>query len=186
SRGRVATSSPTRMTRTTTTTPTQTPTMTPTPTPTQTPTPTMKMKMKMMRTGICVRMAVASASSVKTGAARSAASLPLDKRPFPKQKTNPRPFDRKMRLQAKTRYGVRAVFDIAFHQTEGAVQAKDIARREEIPLRYLEQIFQDLKRAGIVESRRGPRGGYTLRRSPDDLRLGEVVRALQGSVEVDI
>ncbi|HKA87807.1 MAG TPA: Rrf2 family transcriptional regulator [Haliangiales bacterium] len=91
-----------------------------------------------------------------------------------------------MRLQAKTRYGVRAVFDIAFHQTEGAVQAKDIARREEIPLRYLEQIFQDLKRAGIVESRRGPRGGYTLRRSPDDLRLGEVVRALQGSVEVDI
>ncbi len=91
-----------------------------------------------------------------------------------------------MRLQAKTRYGVRAVFDIAFHQPEGAVQAKDIARREDIPLRYLEQLFQDLKRAGIVESRRGPRGGYTLRRSPDDLRLGEVVRALQGWVEVDL
>jgi Rrf2 family iron-sulfur cluster assembly transcriptional regulator len=91
-----------------------------------------------------------------------------------------------MRLQAKTRYGVRAVFDIAFHQTQGAVQAKDIARREDIPLRYLEQIVQDLKRAGIVESRRGPRGGYTLRRAPDDLRLGEVVGALQGSVEVDL
>jgi len=91
-----------------------------------------------------------------------------------------------MRLQAKTRYGVRAVFDIAFHQPEGPVQAKDVAQREEIPLRYLEQIFQDLKRAGIVESRRGPRGGYTLRRAPDELRLGEVVRALQGSVEIDV
>jgi Rrf2 family protein len=91
-----------------------------------------------------------------------------------------------MRLQAKTRYGVRAVFDIAFHQPEGPVQAKDIAHRETIPLRYLEQIFQDLKRAGIVESRRGPRGGYTLRRPPDELRLGEVVRALQGSIEMDV
>jgi Rrf2 family protein len=67
-----------------------------------------------------------------------------------------------MRLSTKTRYGVRAMFDIAFHhqgQANIAAQAKEIARREEIPLRYLEQIFQDLKRAGLVESKRGPRGG---------------------------
>ena len=88
-----------------------------------------------------------------------------------------------MKLQAKTRYGVRAVFDLAFHNAAGATQAKDIARREGIPLRYLEQIFQDLKRAGIVDSRRGPRGGYTLKRPPEQIRLGEVVRALQGPLD---
>jgi Rrf2 family transcriptional regulator, iron-sulfur cluster assembly transcription factor len=88
-----------------------------------------------------------------------------------------------MKLQAKTRYGVRALFDLAYHGTGGVAQAKDIARREGIPLRYLEQIFQDLKRAGIVDSRRGPRGGYTLRRPPETIRLGDVVRALQGPLE---
>jgi Rrf2 family protein len=88
-----------------------------------------------------------------------------------------------LKLQAKTRYGVRAVFDLAFHSAAGTTQAKDIARREGIPLRYLEQIFQDLKRAGIVDSRRGPRGGYTLKRQPDAIRLGDVVRALQGSLD---
>jgi Rrf2 family protein len=75
------------------------------------------------------------------------------------------------------------VFDIAFHEGGGPAQAKDIARREDIPLRYLEQIFQDLRRAGIVDSKRGPRGGYYLRKSPGEVRLGEIVRALQGPIE---
>ena len=91
-----------------------------------------------------------------------------------------------MRLSTKTRYGVRAIFDIAFHNggpSANAAQAKDIARREQIPLRYLEQIFQDLKRAGLVESKRGPRGGYFLKRAPADITLGDVVRALQGPIE---
>jgi len=91
-----------------------------------------------------------------------------------------------MRLSTKTRYGVRAIFDIAFHNggpAAVAAQAKDIARREHIPLRYLEQIFQDLKRAGLVESKRGPRGGYYLKREPSEITLGDVVRALQGPIE---
>jgi Rrf2 family protein len=91
-----------------------------------------------------------------------------------------------MRLSTKTRYGVRAMFDIAFHNgspSAAAAQAKDIARREAIPLRYLEQIFQDLKRAGLVESKRGPRGGYYLKRDPGSITLGDVVRALQGPIE---
>lgn len=90
-----------------------------------------------------------------------------------------------MRLSTKTRYGVRAVFDIAYHGRDRctASQAKDIARRADIPVRYLEQIIQDLKRAGLVESRRGPRGGYTLRRPPAEISLGDVVRALQGPLE---
>jgi Rrf2 family transcriptional regulator, iron-sulfur cluster assembly transcription factor len=91
-----------------------------------------------------------------------------------------------VKLSTKTRYGVRAIFDIAYHKgerAETAVQAKDVARREEIPLRYLEQIFQDLKKAGLVEARRGPRGGYYLKRAPEAIRLGDVVRALQGPIE---
>lgn len=91
-----------------------------------------------------------------------------------------------MRLSTKTRYGVRAVFDIAYHNGDQpgiTAQAKDIARRGDIPLRYLEQIFQDLKRAGLVDSKRGPRGGYYLKRSPADIKLGDVVRALQGPIE---
>ncbi len=91
-----------------------------------------------------------------------------------------------MRLSTKTRYGVRAIFDIAFHNAAppgDAAQAKDIARRESIPLRYLEQIFQDLKRAGLVESKRGPRGGYFLKLAPAEITLGDVVRALQGPIE---
>lgn len=88
-----------------------------------------------------------------------------------------------MRLSAKTKYGVRAVFDIAYHSQNDptlAIQAKDIAQREQIPLRYLEQIFQDLRRAGIIESKRGPRGGYLLKRRPEDLSLSEIVTVLQG------
>ena len=91
-----------------------------------------------------------------------------------------------MRLSTKTRYGVRAMFDIAFHQAgdaEVCAQAKDIAGRQDIPLRYLEQIFQDLKKAGLVDSRRGPRGGYFLKRDSQNITLADVVRALQGPIE---
>jgi Rrf2 family protein len=90
-----------------------------------------------------------------------------------------------MRLSTKTRYGVRAMFDIAYHSRDQpgvAAQAKDIARREDIPLRYLEQIFQDLKRAGLVESKRGPRGGYYLKGDAGEITLGHIVRALQGPI----
>ena len=88
-----------------------------------------------------------------------------------------------MRLSSKTRYGVRAVFAMAFHGEGGPTQARELARREDIPLRFLEQIFGDLKRAGLVESRRGPRGGYVLRRKAEEIRLGDIVRALQGPIE---
>jgi Rrf2 family protein len=88
-----------------------------------------------------------------------------------------------MRLATKTRYGVRAVFDIAYHGQANTAQAKDIAERQDIPLRYLEQIFQDLRKAGLVDSKRGPRGGYHLKNEPKDIKLGDIVRALQGPLE---
>src|SRR5262249_29414786 len=89
-----------------------------------------------------------------------------------------------MKLSTKTRYGVRALFDIAFHNDGRPTQARDIARRQDVPLRYLEQIFQELRRANLVEAKRGPRGGYFLARAPEAITLGDVVRAVQGPIEL--
>ena len=61
-----------------------------------------------------------------------------------------------MRLSTQSRYGVRAIFDIAYHSEGIETQVKDISRRQGISQRYLEQIFQKLKKAGIVGSKRGP------------------------------
>lgn len=75
---------------------------------------------------------------------------------------------------------MRALFDIAYFNAGQPTQAKDIAERQGIPARFLEQIFQDLKRAGIVGSKRGPQGGYSLASEPASIRLGDVIRALEG------
>lgn len=87
-----------------------------------------------------------------------------------------------MKLSSKCRYAVRAVFDIAFHQRGEPAQVKDIAERQQIPPRFLEQIFQDLKRAGLIGSKRGPRGGYRLRRPPGEICIGDILRAVHGPV----
>jgi Rrf2 family transcriptional regulator, iron-sulfur cluster assembly transcription factor len=87
-----------------------------------------------------------------------------------------------MRLSSKGRYGVKAIFDIAFHNHGRATQIKDIAERQAIPPRFLEQIFQDLKRAGLVSSKRGPRGGYQLAMPASAIRIGDIVRALEGPI----
>ncbi len=89
-----------------------------------------------------------------------------------------------MKLSSKGRYAVRALFDIAFYNEGRPTQVKDIAERQAIPPRFLEQIFQDLKRAGIVGSKRGPHGGYTLAQDANSIRLGDVVRALEGPLSL--
>ena len=89
-----------------------------------------------------------------------------------------------MKLSNKGRYGVRALFDIAFHNDGRPTQIKDISAREAIPARFLEQIFQDLKKAGLVGAKRGPRGGYHLARPAREIRLGDVVRALEGPIAI--
>jgi Rrf2 family protein len=88
-----------------------------------------------------------------------------------------------MRLTSKTAYGVQAMFDLAFHGRDRAVQARETAERQGIPLRYLEQILQDLRRAGLVEGKRGPGGGYALARPAVEVRLSDLVAALDGPVE---
>ena len=89
-----------------------------------------------------------------------------------------------LRLSNRGRYAVRAVFDLAFHANadDAPAQVRDVAGRQRIPVRFLEQILQELKRAGLVESKRGPRGGFRLARAPDDVRLGDVLRAVEGPV----
>ncbi|HET7545075.1 MAG TPA: Rrf2 family transcriptional regulator [Polyangiaceae bacterium] len=89
-----------------------------------------------------------------------------------------------VKLSNKGRYAVRALFDIAFYNDGKPTQVKDIAERQNIPPRFLEQIFQDLKRSGIVGSKRGPQGGYSLSRRPADISLGDVVRALEGPISL--
>jgi Rrf2 family protein len=88
-----------------------------------------------------------------------------------------------MRLTSKTAYGVQALYDMAFHGGGRPVQAREVSERQRIPLRYLEQILQELRRAGLVEGKRGPGGGYALSRKPEEVRLGEVVTALDGPIE---
>jgi Rrf2 family transcriptional regulator, iron-sulfur cluster assembly transcription factor len=89
-----------------------------------------------------------------------------------------------VKLSSKGRYAVRALFDIAFYNEGRPTQVKDIAERQGIPPRFLEQIFQELKRAGIVGSKRGPQGGYLLTQGAESIRLGDVVRALEGPISL--
>jgi len=87
-----------------------------------------------------------------------------------------------MKLSTKSRYGVRAMFDMAFHGGTLPSQIKDISRRQNISPRYLEQIFQDLKKAGLLKSRRGPQGGYSLMKSAEEITVKEIVLAAEGEL----
>jgi Rrf2 family transcriptional regulator, iron-sulfur cluster assembly transcription factor len=88
-----------------------------------------------------------------------------------------------MRVTTRSRHAIRALYDLAFHRRGQAAQAKEIALRQGIPLRFLEQILQDLRRAGLVDARRGPRGGYALARAPEEISLADVLRAVRGPLE---
>ena len=89
-----------------------------------------------------------------------------------------------MKISTQSRYGLRALFDIAYHSAGLSTQVKDISARQAISPRYIEQIFQKLKRAGIIKSVRGPSGGYYLARKIDEITAGDVVRATEGAVEL--
>lgn len=89
-----------------------------------------------------------------------------------------------MKLSNKGLYGVQAIFDLAFHAEGGSAQIKDICDRQAIPPRFLEQVFQDLRKAGIVTSKRGPRGGYQLAAPPERIKLGDIIRALEGPMQL--
>jgi Rrf2 family cysteine metabolism transcriptional repressor len=87
-----------------------------------------------------------------------------------------------MKLSTKGRYGVRALLDLALHQREGLILLKDIARRQEVSLPYLDHLITPLIAAGLVKSTRGARGGVSLIKPPSEIKLSEVVQLLEGSI----
>jgi Rrf2 family transcriptional regulator, cysteine metabolism repressor len=87
-----------------------------------------------------------------------------------------------MKVSAKGEYGVRAMAILALEYRAGPVPLREIAEREGISYQFLEQIFLPLRRAGLIESVRGAKGGYTLARPPDTINVGDILRALEGPI----
>ena len=85
-----------------------------------------------------------------------------------------------MKINTAIQYGVRSLSDIAYHSEGSPVQLKDISERQDIPPKYIGQIFLKLKKGGIVKSARGRTGGYFLTRRPDETTVGDVIRAIDG------
>jgi Rrf2 family protein len=90
-----------------------------------------------------------------------------------------------MRISSKGDYGLRALFDLAQRYGEGPVQSDEIARRQGIPVNYLNQLLITMRRAGLIESLRGPQGGHMLARSPELITLRDVLTALEGPLLPD-
>jgi Rrf2 family iron-sulfur cluster assembly transcriptional regulator len=88
-----------------------------------------------------------------------------------------------MKLTSKGRYAVTAMLDVALHSRNGPVSLADISERQEISLSYLEQLFARLRKEQLVSSVRGPGGGYKLGRAAGDIAIGEVIRAVDESVD---
>jgi len=88
-----------------------------------------------------------------------------------------------MRITYKGDYALKAVLDLALHYGNSVVTIHDVAKRTDAPIKFLEQVLLDLKRGGFVESRRGKVGGYLLAKPPSQIKLGEVIRFIDGPIE---
>lgn len=84
-----------------------------------------------------------------------------------------------VKLSREEQYGIMALVDLAYNLKGGPAQVRQIAKRQRIPQRFLEQIFAKLRQADVVIGKRGPRGGYSLAKDPKDIKLEEVMRALR-------
>lgn len=89
-----------------------------------------------------------------------------------------------MKLTTLSRYGVRALFDIAYCGEGNMVRASQVSARQQISLNYIGQIFLKLKRAGLIISHRGRSGGYTLAYPPEKITLMMIVRAVEGPIRL--
>lgn len=86
-----------------------------------------------------------------------------------------------MKVSSRGEYGLRALIDLGLHYEQGLIQTSDISRRQNIPEPYLNQLLSALRNAGLVRSKRGPRGGHTLARHPSHITMAEAIIALEGS-----
>ena len=89
-----------------------------------------------------------------------------------------------MKLSTRSRYGTRMMADLAKHYDEGPVQIGSIARRQDVSVKYLEQLIIPLKKSGFIKSIRGPKGGHMLSRPPDEITVGEIVKVLEGGIDL--
>ena len=89
-----------------------------------------------------------------------------------------------MRISTKGKYGLRAMLDLALHSGGTQVALMNIAQRQNISTNYLEQVFSLLRKAGLVNSVKGAQGGYTLAGSPEEIKVGAILRALEGDLKV--
>ncbi len=89
-----------------------------------------------------------------------------------------------MRLTTKSRYGTRLILDIAVHGKEKPVPLSDVSKRQNISLKYLEQLTRKLKKAKIISSHRGPFGGHMLAKNPKKITVGDIVRILEESTAI--
>ncbi|AEY66449.1 Rrf2 family transcriptional regulator [Clostridium sp. BNL1100] len=87
-----------------------------------------------------------------------------------------------MKVSTKGRYGLRAIVDLAAHESEGQVSLKSVAERQRLSENYLEQLFSSLKKSGLVKSIRGAQGGYLLARPADKITVGDILRSLEGTL----
>jgi Rrf2 family iron-sulfur cluster assembly transcriptional regulator len=85
-----------------------------------------------------------------------------------------------MRLSTKGRFAVTAMIEVALYERQGPVPLSDIAARQQISLSYLEQMFSKLRQHGLVESTRGPGGGYSLGQNPTSITVADIIRAVDG------
>ena len=89
-----------------------------------------------------------------------------------------------MRLSKRTEYGVRAIVQLARHWPRSYIQSRDLAQQEKLPNKFLESILLALRRGGFLESKIGREGGYRLARPPREIRVGEIIRRLEGRFTV--
>ncbi len=89
-----------------------------------------------------------------------------------------------MKLSTRSRYGTRMMVDLAQHYDGSPIQLSSIAKRQDISIKYLEQLIIPLKKANYIRSVRGPKGGHMLTKPPQDITVGEIVRVLEGDVSL--
>ena len=87
-----------------------------------------------------------------------------------------------MKISTKGRYALRLMIDLAMNDEGNPIRIKDVAMRQNISDKYLEQIISVLNKAGYVKSVRGPQGGYTLKKKPEDYTVGMILRLTEGSL----
>ncbi|UCE17115.1 MAG: Rrf2 family transcriptional regulator [Gemmatimonadota bacterium] len=87
-----------------------------------------------------------------------------------------------MRLTTKGRYGLRAMFEIAKEYGKGPIAIRTISERQHLSVHYLEQLLSKLRRSGLIQSVRGPGGGYVLAKKPSEISVGDIVRILEGPI----